>query len=42
MAFRMSSAPFFLRCLHKYFKTLPSIKGMLFLWMNSVGWIAMS
>jgi hypothetical protein len=42
MAFRISSAPFFERCLQRYLITLPSMKGMLFLKMNSVGWIGMS
>ena len=42
MAFRISSAPFFWRCLQRYLITLPSMNGMLFLKMNSVGWIGMS
>ena len=41
MAFRMSSAPFFLRCLQRYLITFPSMKGMLFFCMNSVGWMGM-
>ena len=42
MAFRISSAPFFWRCLVTYLMMFPSIKGMLFLNMYSVGWMGMS
>lgn len=42
MAFKISSAPFFLRCLHKYLITLPSMNGIPFFMMNSVGWMGIS
>ena len=42
MAFRISSAPFFWRCRVTYLMIFPSMNGMLFLKMNSVGWMGMS
>lgn len=42
MAFFMSSAPAFLRCLVTYFTTEDSQNPKLLRWQNSTGWMASS